>query len=47
MSDYLFKFQKQSPEFDEFDLITNRNKSELSNSNASNNNNGKSFIQHL
>nr|XP_036670635.1 epsin-1 isoform X4 [Drosophila suzukii] len=31
--------KKQSPEFDEFDLITNRNKSELSNSNASNNNN--------
>nr|AAF05113.1 Liquid facets [Drosophila melanogaster] len=31
--------KKQSPEFDEFDLITNRNKSEHSNSNASNNNN--------
>ncbi|XP_041564455.1 epsin-1 isoform X3 [Drosophila elegans] len=31
--------KKQSPEFDEFDLITNRNKSELSNSHASNNNN--------
>ncbi|KAH8317569.1 hypothetical protein KR074_000297 [Drosophila pseudoananassae] len=31
--------KKPSPEFDEFDLITNRNKSELSNYNASNNNN--------
>ncbi|XP_017066740.1 epsin-2 isoform X3 [Drosophila eugracilis] len=31
--------KQTSPEFDEFDLITNRNKSELSNSNASNNNN--------
>ncbi|XP_068142418.1 epsin-2 isoform X3 [Drosophila tropicalis] len=32
--------KKQSPDFDEFDLITNRNKSsELGNSNASNNNN--------
>ncbi|KAH8378590.1 hypothetical protein KR009_000088 [Drosophila setifemur] len=31
--------KKTSPEFDEFDMITNRNKSELSNSHASNNNN--------
>ncbi|ALC43307.1 lqf, partial [Drosophila busckii] len=31
--------KKQSPDFDEFDLITNRNKSELNNSHASNNNN--------
>ncbi|XP_017039589.1 epsin-2 isoform X4 [Drosophila ficusphila] len=39
--------KKTSPEFDEFDLITNRNKSELSNSNASNNNNNASLLDDM
>ncbi|KAH8293772.1 hypothetical protein KR054_004369 [Drosophila jambulina] len=39
--------KKPSPEFDEFDLITNRNKSELSNSNASNNNNNASLLDDM
>ncbi|XP_064539878.1 epsin-1 isoform X8 [Drosophila montana] len=40
--------KKQSPEFDEFDLITNRNKSaEQNNSNASNNNNNASLLDDM
>ncbi|XP_032598931.1 epsin-1 isoform X4 [Drosophila grimshawi] len=36
--------KKQSPDFDEFDLITNRNKSAEHNSNASNNNNNNASL---
>ncbi|KAH8302888.1 hypothetical protein KR044_011665 [Drosophila immigrans] len=40
--------KKQSPDFDEFDLITNRNKSgEHNNSNASNNNNNASLLDDM
>ncbi|XP_041450526.1 epsin-1 isoform X4 [Drosophila obscura] len=40
--------KKQSPEFDEFDLITNRNKSaDQSHSNASNNNNNASLLDDM
>ncbi|KAH8270213.1 hypothetical protein KR018_005954 [Drosophila ironensis] len=39
--------KKNSPEFDEFDLITNRNKSELSSSHASNNNNTVSLLDDI
>ncbi|XP_034121853.1 epsin-1 isoform X3 [Drosophila guanche] len=40
--------KKHSPEFDEFDLITNRNKSaDQSNSNASNNNNNASLLDDM